>query len=307
MQSVILDLGTSAKHEWRASGIHASTYVKTKPRQAGAIWQLAATFWISLLLATPACAFTLRVCADPNNLPFSNQAGEGFENKIVDIVADEMHADVQYTWWAERRGFLRNTLNAGKCDLVPGTVAGLAMLRTTEPYYRSTYVFVTRAADRLAVDSFDDPVLEDKRIGVQLIGDDGANSPPAHALTMRGIVGNVRGYPVYGDYGDPAPGRAIIDALDRGDIDVAVVWGPTAGFFALHNGTRLDLTPVAPAADARLLPMAFDISMGVRKGDQALGAAVEGALKRRRADIDAVLKTYGVPLLERAGAEARLP
>src|SRR3954453_9150214 len=134
----------------------------------------------------------LRVCADPNNLPFSNDRGEGFENKIVDILAKELDAKVSYVWWAQRRGFIRNTLKAGLCDLVPGTPANLEMLRTTSPYYRSSYVFVTRHGEP-HIPSFDDPRLRTLRIGVQLIGDDGANSPPVAAFAKRGIVGRLRG------------------------------------------------------------------------------------------------------------------
>src|SRR4051794_16790009 len=190
-----------------------------------------------------ASARELRVCADPNNLPFSNQRGEGFENEIVDIVARELNATVSYVWWAQRRGFIRNTLKAGLCDLVPGTPANLEMLRTTTPYYRSSYVFVTRK-DGPDIASFNDPRLRDLRIGVQLIGDDGANSPPVQALGRRGIVGHLIGYPVYGDYSVPNPPARIVEAVARGDIDVAVVWGPLAGYFAARQAVPLELTPV---------------------------------------------------------------
>ncbi|MGN6551173.1 MAG: substrate-binding domain-containing protein [Pararhizobium sp.] len=260
----------------------------------------------ALVVSKPAAAMTLRVCADPNNMPFSNKAEEGFENRLVDIVARALNATVSYTWWAERRGFIRETLNAGKCDLVPGTLAGLPMLRTTAPYYRSSYVFVTRSRDHLAVRSFDDPVLRTKRIGVQLIGDDGANSPPAHALVLRGMIDNLRGYPVYGDYASRAPARAIIDALDRGDIDVAVVWGPTAGYFAAKDGHPLTLTPVEPSRNPTL-PMAFDIAMGLRKGDKALAERVDQALARQRPAVEAILKEYHVPLVEGTSVEDRTP
>src|SRR5581483_8068662 len=140
----------------------------------------------------------LRVCADPNNLPFSNQRLEGFENKIAGLLARDLNAEVEYTWWAQRRGFIRNTLKARACDVVMGVPSGFEMAQTTAPYYRSTYVFVYRQDSGLKVGSFDDPVLHKVKIGVQVIGDDGANAPPAHALSNRGIVGNVRGYTVYG-------------------------------------------------------------------------------------------------------------
>ena len=154
---------------------------------------------VLLVLAGDAEARELRVCADPNNLPFSNQRGEGFENRIAEIVAEELGATVAYTWWAQRRGFVRNTVNAGACDLIPGTVFGADGLRTSRPYYRSSYVFLTRADRGPDVESLDDPALRTATIGVQLVGDDGSNTPPAHALARRGVVNNVRGFMVYGD------------------------------------------------------------------------------------------------------------
>ncbi|HEY9233175.1 MAG TPA: hypothetical protein VIS78_13560, partial [Blastocatellia bacterium] len=147
----------------------------------------------------------LKVCADPNNLPFSNDRGEGFENKIAELIASEMNATVEYTWWAQRRGFVRNTLKAGNCDCLMGVPLGFEMAATTGPYYRSTYVFVYRKDSGFAVHSFDDPILKRLRIGVQMVGDDYANTPPAHALANRHIVTNVRGYTLYGDYRQPNP------------------------------------------------------------------------------------------------------
>ena len=135
----------------------------------------------------------LRVCADPNNLPFSNDRGEGFENRIAELLARDLGAKLTYTWWAQRRGFIRSTLAANSCDLVIGVPAGYDLVLTTRSYYRSTYVFVTRKDSRLALSSFDDPQLRKLRIGVHLIGNDGVNVPPAHALTRRGIISNVAG------------------------------------------------------------------------------------------------------------------
>src|SRR5205085_972692 len=155
-------------------------------------------FFILMTLGFTASARELRVCADPNNLPFSNDGLEGFENKIVALLGQELKAEVSYTWWAQRRGFIRNTLKAKSCDLTAGTVAGLSMLASTAPYYRSTYVFVTRP-DLPEITSFDDPALRKLKIGVHLIGDDGFNVPPAHALAPRGIGDNVRGYSPNGE------------------------------------------------------------------------------------------------------------
>ncbi|MBZ9992694.1 substrate-binding domain-containing protein [Mesorhizobium sp. BH1-1-4] len=258
----------------------------------------------SLDAARAADGRELRVCADPNNMPFSNAAGQGFENKIAQIVAGELGAKLSYTWWAQRRGFVRNTLKAGLCDLVPGTPANLEMLRTTTPYYRSSYVFVTRQ-DGPDISSFNDPRLRGMRIGVQLIGDDGANSPPVQALGRRGVVGRLVGYPVYGDYSAPNPPARIVEAVAAGQIDLAVVWGPLAGYFAARQKVPLRITPVRPAIDGPLLPMVYDISMGVRREDEALRGEVNAALARHRAEIDAVLAQYSVPRLDASGSKAR--
>jgi mxaJ protein len=241
-------------------------------------------------------ARVLRVCADPNNLPFSNERREGFENRIVELLARDLGLEVEYTWWAQRRGYVRNTLGAGRCDVIPGVASGLEMVRTTRPYYRSTYVFVNRADRHIAaVDSFDDARLHRLRVGVQLVGDDGANTPPSHALARRGIVANVRGFPLYGDYATPNPPTRIVEAVARGDVDVAIVWGPLAGWYATQSDVPLELRPVRPWLDAARLPMVFDVSMGVRRDDPALRRRLDDALQRNRVAVDRVLAEYGVP------------
>jgi mxaJ protein len=237
----------------------------------------------------------LRVCADPNNLPFSNERGEGFENKIAELLAEDLHEKLEYTWWAQRRGFIRNTLKAGACDVVVGVPASFELAQTTAPYYRSSYVFVYRKDKKLNVNSFDDPALRRLKIGVQVIGDDGANSPPAHALASRGVVENVRGYTVYGDYSEPNPPARIIDAVARGDVDVVVAWGPLAGYFAQRERVPLAVVPVSPQIDLPFLPFVFDISMGLRRGDDALRQQLEDFLERRRPEIEKILDEYGVP------------
>ena len=238
----------------------------------------------------------LRVCADPNNLPFSNRRLEGFENRLAELVARDLHTEIEYTWWAERRGFLRNTLKAGVCDVVLGLPTGIEMASTTRPYYRSSYVFVSRAARHLDIRSFDDPRLQQLRIGVQLTGDDYANTPPAHALARRGLVANVVGYTVYGDYAEDSPPARIIDAVASGVIDIAVVWGPLAGFHALRQRERLAVDPVTPTVDPPF-PMTFAIAVGVRHGDDGRRAAIDAILARRRGEIARLLASYGVPLL----------
>jgi mxaJ protein len=251
---------------------------------------------VACVAATSGDARELRVCSDPNNLPFSNRDLDGFENKIINVIARELHVDATYTWWPQRRGFIRNTLKAGLCDLIPGTVSGLGMVQTTVPYYRSTYVFVTRPGTE-EITSLDDPVLRKLRIGVHLIGDDGFNVPPAHALARRGIIDNVQGFSIYGDYRQDNPPARLIEAVTSGQVDVAIAWGPLAGYFAALQDPRLNVTPVHPVRDERF-PMTFPISMGVLPGNDSLRHQIEKAIANRRMEIDAILAAYNVPRVD---------
>jgi quinoprotein dehydrogenase-associated probable ABC transporter substrate-binding protein len=237
----------------------------------------------------------LRVCADPNNLPFSNDKREGFENRIAELLARDLGAQLEYTWWAQRRGYVRNTLRAGECDLLMGVPTGFDLVLATAPYYRSGYVFVHRKDAGFHIDSLDSPLLKDLTIGVQIVGDDYTNTPPVHALARRGIVQNVRGYSVLGDYSQPNPPARIIDAVAGGAIDVAIAWGPMAGYFARRQPVPLELTPVSPQIDLPFLPFVFDISMGVRRGEEGFRGEIEQAIDRNRPAIDRILDEYGVP------------
>jgi mxaJ protein len=242
---------------------------------------------------------TLRVCADPNNLPFSNDRGEGFENALARLVADEMRADVAYTWFAQRRGFVRNTLRAGHCDVIMGVPTASELARATRPYYRSTYVFVSRAADGFEIRSLDDPILRTLKVGVHIIGDDYANVPPAHALAARGIVHNVRGYSIYGNYTDVTPPARLIEAVASGEVDVAIAWGPLAAYAARAQAAPMKIVPVSPEIDLPFRPFVYDISMGVRREDRALQEELDGILERNAERIDALLDRFGVPYSKR--------
>jgi mxaJ protein len=237
----------------------------------------------------------LRFCADPNNLPFSNERGEGFENQIAEVVARELGARVEYEWHAQRRGFIRNTLRARECDIVAGIPSSFELALATRPYYRSTYVFVVREDSNLDIRSFDDPQLRELRIGVQVIGDDYTNSPPAHALGNRGIVTNITGFSVIGDYAEEAPPARILDAVADGRVDIAIVWGPLAGWYTQHHRLPLRLTPVEPQIDLPFLPFVFDMAMGVRHGEIELREELDDVLQRLAPEIDAILDGYGVP------------
>jgi mxaJ protein len=240
----------------------------------------------------------LVVCADPNNLPFSNRAGEGFENKLAELLAANMGAHLSYVWWAQRRGFARNTLNEGACDVWLGVASGVEKVAATRPYYRSTYVFVTRADERLQGLTLDDPRLKSLKIGVQMVGNDAMNTPPAHSLARRGLIDNVRGYMLYGNYEKPNPPAAIVDAVAHGEVDVALVWGPLAGYFAGRSSVALRIEPVTPALDDSQWPMVYGISMGVRRDNLQLRDEIESILSKEKPTIDALLSAYHVPQID---------
>jgi mxaJ protein len=241
---------------------------------------------------------TLTACADPNNLPFSNRAGQGFENKLAELIASDLHAQLKYIWWAQRRGYVRNTLNERSCDFWPGIASNVEMVATSRPYYRSSYVFVTRKGADLKGLTLDDPRLKTLSIGVQMVGNDATNTPPAHALATRGIIANVRGYMLYGDYREPNPPAEIVKAVARGDVDVALVWGPLAGFFAAQSPVPLRLEPVTPWFADQQWPMQFDVSVGVQKDNQKLLHEIDRILARRSCEIRRLLDSYHVPVVK---------
>ena len=251
----------------------------------------ATCLFATCFFAAPALAQTTRpgvlvVASDPDNLPFSNDKQEGFENKIAELIARDLDLKLEYHWRATRRGYWRESVKAGHADLVIGVPRNLDMALTTEAYYRSSYVFVTRLGT--PIDSFDDAALKTLRIGIPLTGE--SNPPPSVALARRGIVANVAGFPVYAQR-DPA--SRLIDAVAARDIDVAVAWGPPAGFFASRRAD-LRVAPVTPQVDESL-PMAFDVSMGVAKKNAALRDRLNAVLRARRGEIEMILDDYHVP------------
>ena len=237
----------------------------------------------------------LRVCADPQNMPFSNKKREGFDNKIADVIARELGDSVSYAWWPSRRGYLRNTLSAGTCDLVIGVPVGFDPVATSKPYYRSTYYIVSRADKKLGITSLDDARLKKLRVGVNLLDGDYTNTPPAHALSVHGITGaGVVGFPGFYDE-EHQPGE-IIDSLAKGNIDVALVWGPIAGWFAKKSGVPMSLTAL-PDSDSADLPFAYSVAIGTRRSDRELRTLIDEILVRKKPEIDKILMEYNVPTL----------
>jgi len=222
-------------------------------------------------------------------MPFSNDRAEGFENRISQLIATELGATVKFVWQPEWRGFVRKGLRAGSCDLIPGVPAKLGQVRTTRPYYSASYAFV-QSPDAKPITAFDDAKLRNARIGVQLVGDDGANTPPMTELAQRGITHNIRGFMVYGDWSKSDPLSPIVDAVARHDVDVALVWGPVAGYYGARQNPPLRVTPVSGTGT-----MSFAISMGVRKQDAALADEINRALDKRQGDIRRILADYNVP------------
>jgi mxaJ protein len=252
-----------------------------------------------LSFAGTAGARELRVCADPHNLPFSNDRGEGFENRIAAFLADKLGATLEYTWSQQRRNYPRETINKRTCDIWPGVAAGIDEMATSHPYYTSTYVFVTRADRRLNIRSLNDLRLRHLEIAVQMVGDDETNTPPAHALARRGIISNVHGYMLYGGFNRPATRHGIIDAVATGKIDVALVWGPIAGFYAAQESVPLIVTPVEPSED-RGTRMTFSIAVGARRGNAELITRINKILDNNGPALNSILADYHVPLVKDA-------
>ena len=234
----------------------------------------------------------LRVCADPDNLPYSHAQRSGFENRIAQLIADDFGLPLEYAWLPDLRGFVRKTLGAGLCDLIVGVPVGFERTLNTRPYYRSSYMLVERDADATPPRDFADPRLRRWRIGVQLVGDDLAATPPGHALALAGATDNVVGFPIAGE--QPAAAR-IVQAMARGELDAAFVWGPQAGWYARRCAAPLQLHYLPPPATLEAQPFSFAIAMGVRRGDQALRDRVDDFIARRQGDIDRILAEYGVP------------
>ena len=236
---------------------------------------------------------TLRVCADPHNLPFSDQAGDGFENKIAELLAGELGVELAYTWYPQAIGFVRNSLGARVCDVVIGVTSTSELMQNTNPYYRSSYALLQRADAERKVESLHDPALKDLRIGAV------ARTPPVDLLARQGLLGNLKPYHLMVDTRFESPGRQMVEDLAAGEIDVGVLWGPIGGYWAKQQSVPIEVMPLTDEGAAARLD--FRITMGLRRNEPEWKAVLNEFIAAHQVEIQAILQEYGVPLLDNQG------
>ncbi|MFK8252163.1 substrate-binding domain-containing protein [Ancylobacter terrae] len=240
---------------------------------------------------------TLRVCADPANMPFTDEKGEGFENKIAELLASDLGVPVDYTWFPQATGFYRMTLGAKRCDIVMGYVAGGDPVLNTNPYYTSAWVLVSRKGGPIeGVDSFADPRLKGLRLGVV------AGTPPADLMGRNGLLAFAKPYSLMVDRRFESPAEQMIADIDSGEIDGGILWGPIGGYFASRSKTPLDVVPLVKERGDPA--MVYRITFGIRPGELKWKHQLNDFIARRQPDIDRILKSYGVPLVEERGRPA---
>ena len=232
----------------------------------------------------------LRVCADPNNMPFSDEKRQGFENKIAELVGQDLHLPVEFVWFPQVIGFVRHTLGAQACDVVMGTVSGADMMDTTNPYYHTGYMLVTREGDHIEADEVGDPALAGRRFGVV------AATPPTDLLLRHKLLAQTTSYALTIDTRFESPARVMLQDLVDHKIDVGLLWGPFAGYFITHE--RLPLKAVVLRSETDTPRLDYRISMGVRPNEPGWRRQLNQVIQRRQHDITAILLDYGVPLLD---------
>ena len=232
-----------------------------------------------------------RACADPRNLPFSNEAGDGFENKIAELLAGKLGKSVAYAFYPGAAGFIRNTLNAHRCDVVMGIPLGDDRVQPTTPYYRTAYAAAYHKGGRFdGLEALSDPRLKTARIGVI------AGTPPVSDLATLGLLRNIKSYALVVDTRSDSATAEMMHDLDSGDIDVALIWGPLGGYYAMKAKSP---TAVAPLVKEQGGPkLVYRISMGVRHSDQNWKRILNQAISDNQAEIDGILRAFGVPLLD---------
>jgi quinoprotein dehydrogenase-associated probable ABC transporter substrate-binding protein len=235
----------------------------------------------------------LRVCADPNNLPFSDEKEEGFENKIANLLGKSLAVPVKYVWFPQVVGFVRNTLRAGQCDLVMGTVAGDDIMQTTTPYYFTTYVLFYREDRGVSVSDVADPQVKDWRFGVV------SGTPPSNLLVEHGLMARAKPYALMVDTRFESPTHQMVQDVVDGTIDAGLLWGPIAGYY-IHRD-HLPLRMVLLKNEPGMPRMAYHIAMGVRINEPEWRRRINGEIQKQHEQITAILHDYGVPLLDEQG------
>ncbi|MEX2543180.1 MAG: quinoprotein dehydrogenase-associated putative ABC transporter substrate-binding protein [Trueperaceae bacterium] len=249
--------------------------------------------FLLLLGVAHAQQWDLRICAQGDSLPYSNRQGQGFENRIAELLARELGVNPVHVWLPRPDNRVRDALlRSGECDVVMGVNDGHAGFLTSLAYYRSSYVFVYRRDSPFDIESLDDPVLGELRVGVQVAGR--GVSPPTLALANRGLLDRQVG--VVPDYDEPAPLARLIGAVAAGEVDVAIAWGPVAGYFAASSPVPMEVVPVSPKIEQPFVPMVSSIALGVRPGDEALRDRLDLALARTWEEIQSILREYRIPL-----------
>lgn len=264
----------------------------------------------ALVAAAPAAAQTsdlvtrtsLRVCADPANMPFSNKEGQGFENKLADLLAKDLNIPVEYTWFPQATGFVRNTLGAKTCDVVMGYAAGTDPVQNSNPYYKSSWVLVYRVLSEGGLDGIEtlsDERLKTKRLGVI------AGSPPATLLVEHGLIAQARPYPLMVDRRFESPAEKMLTDLVNGEIDGGLLWGPIAGYYVKRTRTPMAIVPLVKEKSET--PMAFRITFGIRHGELEWKHQLNDFITKRQPEINKILLDFGVPLLDEQDRPITVP
>jgi quinoprotein dehydrogenase-associated probable ABC transporter substrate-binding protein len=280
---------------------HASRWPAIALPLAGALACAFAALW-----SVEACAQTsdpgalelvdpqvFRACGDPRNLPFSNDKGEGFENKLAELFAAKLGKKLSYTYFPQATGFVRMTLGSYRCDIIMGFPQGDDQAQVTVPYYRTTYALVVKRGSGLEdVATIADPRLKDKRIGIV------AKTPPSTAMAMNGLLGKAKSYPLFIDTRADSSAQAMIDDLVQDEIDCGILWGPMAGYFASHSNPPLVVVPLTKETGGP--PMTYRIGMAVRPADQEWKRTLNRLIMDNQAEINKLLLSYNIPILDDA-------
>lgn len=233
----------------------------------------------------------LRVCADPRNLPFSNEKGEGFENKLAELFAAKLQKKIDYMYYPQATGFVRMTLGAHRCDVIMGFPQGDDLVQGTNPYYRTAYALISKQnSDLESVTTLGDARLKGKHIGIV------AGTPPATNMAANGLMANAKPYPLMIDTRVDSSAEAMINDLNKGEIDAAILWGPMAGFYAKKTNPPLHVTPLVNEKTGPQL--VYRIGMGVRRADQNWKRLLNRLIQESQPEINKILSDYGVPLLD---------